>query len=54
MEKDRKRLSGKIRKNTERTLFFRAIMIKHGEIYQNNVLKTKNKDKNVKKVLHIF
>ena len=53
MEKYRKRLSRKIRKSAEKPLFFHTIMIERGQIYQNNVLKTKNNDKNVKKVLHI-
>lgn len=53
MEKYRKRLSRKIRKSAEKLLFFHTIMIERGQIYQNNVLKTKNNDKNVKKVLHI-
>ena len=54
MGKYRKRLSKKIRENMKSPMFFHTIMIKHRQIYQNNVLKTKNNDKNVKKVLHIY
>ena len=53
MEKYRKRLSEKIRENMKNPMFFHTIMTKRRQIYQNNVPKTKNKDKNAKKVLHI-